>query len=102
MTEIRKSPCGGAHGPDLDLSRVERIAAGDETIRKDFRVYLRMTDATGIMAHYVISSRQVMEFAATHQRNTDDHPVLEFRAPRSLFIETRALNLELLYECGSG
>ncbi len=87
---------------NLDLSRVERIVAENETIRRDFRVHLGMTDATGIMAYYVISSPQVRDFAATHQRNTDDHPVLEFHAPRNLFMETRDLNLKLLYERKTG
>jgi tetratricopeptide (TPR) repeat protein len=49
-----------------------------------------------------MSTDQVRKFAVTSRRNTDDHPLLEFNAPRQLFHETRLLNVELLYENKDG
>jgi len=44
----------------------------------------------------------VRKVASNARRNTDDHPLLEFHAPRQLFSDTRDLNIELLYESKDG
>jgi len=49
-----------------------------------------------------MSTEAVKNFASRARRNTDDHPLLEFHAPRQLFTDTRDLNLELLYEAKDG
>jgi len=46
----------------------------------------------------VMSNEAVRKFASKARRNTDDHPLLEFHAPRQLFSDTRDLNIDLLYE----
>src|SRR5207245_1052833 len=42
------------------------------------------------------------KFATKGRRNTDDHPLLEFHAPRQLFSDTRDLNIDLLYQAKDG
>jgi tetratricopeptide (TPR) repeat protein len=49
-----------------------------------------------------MSSDAVRKFASNARRNTDDHPLLEFHAPRQLFSDTRDLNIDLLYEAKDG
>jgi tetratricopeptide (TPR) repeat protein len=65
---------------------------------RDFREYMHMSRPEGIFAYYVMSSEDVRRFAQTDRRNTDDHPLLEFDAPRQLYKETRELNIDLLYD----
>jgi tetratricopeptide (TPR) repeat protein len=49
-----------------------------------------------------MSTKAVREFATTTRQNTDDHPLLEFYAPRQLFTDTGELNIALLYEAKDG
>jgi tetratricopeptide (TPR) repeat protein len=49
-----------------------------------------------------MSTEAVSKFASNARRNTDDHPLLEFHAPRQLFSDTRDLNIDLLYEAKDG
>jgi tetratricopeptide (TPR) repeat protein len=49
-----------------------------------------------------MSTEAVRKFASNARRNTDDHPLLEFHAPRQLFSDTRDLNIDLLYEAKDG
>ena len=86
----------------LDISRVKRLMDSDPTIAYDLRDYLGMSKPEGILAYYVMSTDGVREFAQTDRRNSDDHPLLEFHAPRQLFVQTRELNVELLYDAKDG
>src|SRR5947207_4006418 len=79
----------------LDLARVARIVHADPSIVNDFREYLKLSMPEGILAYYVISTDEVRRFSEGAARNTDDHPLLEFHAPRQLFEDTRDLNVDL-------
>ena len=83
---------------NLDLARVERIVANDESLKQDFRHYLSMMDPMEIMSLYTLSSDEVRTVATGARRNTDDLPLLEFNAPRNLFSDTAGMNVELLNE----
>jgi spermidine synthase len=86
----------------LDLARVAKIVHGDPSIANDFREYLKISEPEGILAYYVFSTDEARKFSAKALRNTDDHPLLEFHAPRQLFDDTRDLNVELLYGSKAG
>jgi spermidine synthase len=86
----------------LDTDRLARLAETDPTIARDVQEFLHLSHPEGFPAYYVMSSKAVREFASTTRRNTDDHPLLEFHAPRQLFTDTRDLNVELLYERKDG
>jgi spermidine synthase len=86
----------------LDMKRWVQLAAEDPQLARELRYYFKIDLPEGILAYYVMSSDQVRKFADTTRRNTDDHPLLEFNAPRQLFQETRLLNVELLYENKDG
>jgi spermidine synthase len=86
----------------LDLHRVAQLSLSDPEIVRDYWEYLDMTRPEGILAYYVMSTDEVRKFAQTSRRNTDDHPLLEFHAPRRLFTDTVGLNLDLLYEGKAG
>src|SRR6185503_7097363 len=85
-----------------DVDRLARLAETDPTIARDLQEFLHLSHPEGFPAYYVMSSKAVREFASTTRRNTDDHPLLEFHAPRQLFTDTRDLNVELLYERKDG
>jgi spermidine synthase len=86
----------------LDLARVASIVKSDPQMAHEFREYLHLETPEGLPAYYVMSTEGVRKFASNARRNTDDHPLLEFHAPRNLFRNTRDLNIELLYEAKDG
>jgi spermidine synthase len=86
----------------LDMARVSSIVRSDPTMVRDFRDFLHSEQPEGLLSYYVMSSEAVKKFASRARRNTDDHPLLEFHAPRQLFTDTRDLNLDLLYEAKDG
>jgi spermidine synthase len=77
------------------LGRNPRVAA-------DFRDYMNMSKPEGLLAYYVTSSGPLSQLAVTTRRNSDDHPTLEFHAPRQLFVQTRELNSAVLYAAKDG
>ena len=86
----------------LNLPRWVKLAAEDEQLARDLQDFIKVPVAEGILAYYVMGDDAVRKFAGTPPRNTDDHPLLEFHAPRQLFRETRSLNVALLYESKDG
>jgi spermidine synthase len=86
----------------LNTARVAEIVKSDPSIARDFRDFLHSDTPEGLLSFYVMSSEAVRKFASNARRNTDDHPLLEFHAPRQLFTDTRDLNIDLLYESKDG
>src|SRR5262245_39092906 len=86
----------------LDTARIARIVRSDPSVARDFRAFLRSETPEGLLSYYVMSTEAVQKFASKARRNTDDHPLLEFHAPRQLFSDTRDLNIELLYDAKDG
>ena len=86
----------------LNTERIARIVHSDPSIARDFRDFLHSEAPEGLLSYYVMSTDAVTKLASKARRNTDDHPLLEFHAPRQLFSDTRDLNIELLYESKDG
>src|SRR5262245_15265074 len=86
----------------LDTGRIAKIVKSDPSMVRDFRDFLHSETPEGLLAYYVMSTDAVRKFASKARRNTDDHPLLEFHAPRRLFADTRDLNIDLLYEAKDG
>jgi spermidine synthase len=86
----------------LDLARWVKLASEDKILQRELVDYIKVPVPEGILAYYVMGSDAAREFAGNPPRNTDDHPLLEFHAPRQLFRETRGLNVDLLYDSKDG
>jgi spermidine synthase len=86
----------------LDLKRWVQLAQDDPKLARELADYFKIPVPEGILAYYVMGSDTVRKFAGNPSRNTDDHPLLEFHAPRQLFRETRSLNVGLLYDSKDG
>jgi spermidine synthase len=86
----------------LNMARVANIVRSDPSMVRDFRDFLHAEQPEGLLSYYVMSTEAVKKFASQARRNTDDHPLLEFHAPRQLFTDTRDLNIDLLYEAKDG
>jgi len=86
----------------LNAERIARIVKSDPDIARDFRDFLHSETPEGLLSYYVMSTEGVRKFASNARRNTDDHPLLEFHAPRMLFSDTRDLNIDLLYDAKDG
>src|SRR3989475_3914729 len=93
---------GSRQPQKLDTGRIARIVNSDPTMIHDFRDFLHSEQPEGLLAYYVMSTDAIRKFASKARRNTDDHPLLEFHAPRQLFSDTRDLNIDLLYEAKDG
>src|SRR6185295_2344255 len=76
----------------LDMARVAQMVRSDPSMIHDFRDFLHSETPEGLLSYYVMSTEAVRKFASKARRNTDDHPLLEFHAPRQLFSDTRDLN----------
>lgn len=86
----------------LNMERWIRLAAEDPSVVVNLRQYLRSSTPEGLLAYYVTSSDPIRKFAETKRHNSDDHPLLEFHAPRELYRNTRDLNVSLLYDAKIG
>lgn len=86
----------------LNMERWNRLAMDDASVAQNLRQYMRSSTPEGLLAFYVTSSDPIRKFAETSRRNTDDHPLLEFHAPRELYNNTRELNVGLLYDTKDG
>jgi spermidine synthase len=86
----------------LDVARVAQLVKSDPSMARDFREFLHSETPEGLLSYYVMSTEAARKFASNARRNTDDHPLLEFHAPRQLFKDTRDLNIDLLYESKDG
>jgi spermidine synthase len=86
----------------LNTERVAQIVKADPSMVRDFRDFLHSEQPEGLLSYYVMSTETVRKFASKARRNTDDHPLLEFHAPRQLFTDTRDLNIELMYDVKDG
>ena len=93
---------GSRQPPKLDTERLVAAVKSDPGMMHDFRNFLHSEKPQGLLAYYVMSTEAVRKFAAKARRNTDDHPLLEFHAPRQLFSDTRDLNIDLLYQAKDG
>src|SRR5438876_7628101 len=87
---------GSRQPPKLDAARLVTAVKSDSGMIRDFRNFLHSEQPEGLLAYYVMSTEAVRKFASKARRNTDDHPLLEFHAPRQLFSDTRDLNIDLL------
>ena len=86
----------------LNMARWTRLAAEDPSVVHNLRKYMRSSTPEGLLAYYVTSSDPIRKFAETTRHNSDDHPLLEFHAPRELYRDTRDLNVSLLYDAKIG
>jgi spermidine synthase len=86
----------------LNFGRWVQLAHDDPSVERDHRHYFKSTSPEGLLAYYVMSTEGVRTLATTRRRNTDDHPLLEFHAPRQLFQPTMELNVDLLYDAKDG
>src|SRR6266566_1750738 len=93
---------GSRQPPKLDAARLVTAVKSDPGMIRDFRNFLHSEQPEGLLAYYVMSTEAVRKFASKARRNTDDHPLLEFHAPRQLFSDTRDLNIDLLYQAKDG
>ena len=93
---------GSRQPPKLDAARLVTAVKSDSGMIRDFRNFLHSEQPEGLLAYYVMSTEAVRKFASKARRNTDDHPLLEFHAPRQLFSDTRDLNIDLLYQAKDG
>jgi hypothetical protein len=86
----------------FNLGRWVRLAGERSIRRSEFASVPALPAPEGLLAFYVTSSGPIRKFAETARHNTDDHPLLEFHAPRELFSNTRDLNVGLLYDSKIG
>jgi spermidine synthase len=84
---------GSLDSMPLDLDRIGSRME-DEDVRADLR-QIGILDATDLLAHFLIRDETWDEIAAGAPINTDNLPILEFSAPRSLYLTTGIMEGEV-------
>jgi spermidine synthase len=56
-----------------------------------------LTSVEQMMSRYMMSSSQIVQLLAGHPANTDDHPVVEFNAPKYIYESTTDDNVRMLF-----
>ncbi|MBI4390252.1 MAG: fused MFS/spermidine synthase [candidate division NC10 bacterium] len=79
----------------LDAARLTARVQGSGTIREDF-TRLGFEDPLTVLGDFLLGSEDLRRYAGEGPLNTDDLPLLEFSAPRSLFRQTEAMNERLV------
>jgi len=67
----------------------------NEKVQKDMRM-LYVDSSFDFLTSLKMGKNELAEYAADAEINTDDHPILEFSAPKALHSETVADNLEAI------
>jgi spermidine synthase len=57
---------------------------------------VRVRNPYDLLSYFIMSTKELTEFAGEGPLNTDDNALIEFHAPRSMHAETREPNLRLL------
>jgi len=81
----------------IDYSKLQRDIAELE-INKDLKLS-NIEKPLRLLSHFLMGEKEIHNYVVGAEINTDDHPIVEFRGPKSIGIKTQALNLEsiLLY-----
>ncbi|HEX9292005.1 MAG TPA: fused MFS/spermidine synthase [Anaeromyxobacteraceae bacterium] len=75
---------------ELDLSELDRRYPPAAAVRADLGRYLPWP--RGLLLHHLLTEHDLRRYARGAALNTDDHPRLEFAAPRSLYLDTIEVN----------
>ncbi len=79
----------------LDAGRLASRIRTSPTIQEDF-TRMGFEQPLTILGDFLLTSEDLHRYAGEGPLNTDDLPLLEFSAPRSLFLETQSLNEQLV------
>ena len=79
----------------LDAARLAARIQRSATIREDF-ARLGFGEPLTVLGDFLLGSDDLRRYAGLGPLNTDDLPLLEFSAPRSLFLQTHAMNERLV------
>jgi spermidine synthase len=86
----------GQVGPlALDAGRLTSRIQASPTIQEDF-AKLGYEQQLAILGDFLLTSDDLRRYAGDGVLHTDDLPVLEFSAPRSLYLDTQAVNEHLV------
>ncbi|MDD5541620.1 MAG: fused MFS/spermidine synthase [Acidobacteriia bacterium] len=89
----------GARKPvPLDVTHLESQVDRIPTLQNDLKTYLKIDETPGLLTYFLLPDWELRHLAQKAERNTDDLPLLEFRAPQAMFQMTEALNANLLEE----
>jgi spermidine synthase len=82
----------------FDMGRLQQLMDSNPRLRRDFSDYLHIQQSAGILSYFFLPDGPLRAFSRTAPLNTDDLPLLEFRAPKVMFAGTVELNRNLLGE----
>lgn len=79
----------------LDYTEVQGFFESDDMADDLQRIGIRSVEQ--MMSHYMMSSKQIESLFVEQQSNTDDHPVVEFNAPKYIYDVTTHDNIRMLF-----
>jgi spermidine synthase len=80
----------------IDLGRLAARVQRSPAIREDFDA-MSFEEPVAILGDFLLAPEDLHRYAGEGPLNTDDWPLLEFSAPRSLFLSSHRLNEQLLH-----
>lgn len=86
----------------FDLEPLKHWMNSVPNLRSDFSRYLQVEEPAGIFVSFLLPDEALRSFASGAPLNSDDLPLLEFRAPRAMLNGTLTLNTNLLEELRTG
>jgi spermidine synthase len=86
--------------PSIDPDALARRMSS-ETVREDL-ASVEVRNPFAFASLYTVSTPALSEWASDAARHTDDHPVLEFRAPRHMHADTGPSNRRAILEVADG
>jgi spermidine synthase len=83
----------GSQSPiTFDLERIKKLMNYNELVQADMRQHLFLDSPSGLLAYYQLNNEEITTLIKGARLNTDNYPLLEFEAPRSLLFNTDILN----------
>jgi len=83
----------GSQSPiTFDLERIKKLMNYNELVQADMKQYLFLDSPAGLLAYYQLNNEEITTLIKGARLNSDNYPLLEFEAPRSLLFNTDILN----------
>jgi spermidine synthase len=84
----------------IDLGKIQ-ARLSQPRVKEDLG-RIQVKSVQDILAHFVFGTQEVPAFVKNAPINTDDNALLEFSAPRTLYIDTSEANFLALSKCSRG
>jgi len=80
----------------FDRDRIDQLMNYNEDIKQELKDDLAIDSPLSLLGYFLLNNEEVTKYTAGAEVNTDNHPLLEFLAPRFIFKDTSSLNCSIM------